>query len=516
MRILTPLPVAALLACVIGHQLVAAVDIEPGHVKVVIVGAGAAGISAAQKLLEKGLDVVILEAAEQIGGRIQSSNLSEGLAPEYEGWVEVGPQYVYSFGELPKWLEEKGYLQDLPPQNDIYFSDIRGQLKGEDEIAAKNLDSLFNRLVSPMEDKGFPKADRKKFSVGAYLDSAYEAFKAEDGLKEFDAALAEASYDVNVRGHKVALGVDSLYDVAIDTYNVLQMGSIELKQLNVPFTTVFKDLASSVPAKNIKLEKAVSSIVFNKKTKSDHPIQVVTEDGEKIAAHHVIFTGSLGVLKADHEKLFKPALSPSRVKAINSIGFGKVEKIWAVYEKPWWKDIQADITGFGLLWEKDLKVDKERRYADKPWYRAVETINVATFAGEHVLEMALVGEPAELKGLADDEQLAKDLTALLKKFTKRDDIPVPQSAVSSWWANPYARGSKSYISYKSIEDNASFRNLSKSTWEYQHQGLKVPGLLFAGEATHSEYFSTIQGAIESGWREAKRLIKAYNLDENKL
>jgi monoamine oxidase len=62
-----------------------AVDIEPGHIKVVVVGAGAAGISAAQKLLEKGVDVTILEAAEQIGGRIQSLNLSEGLAPEFSG-----------------------------------------------------------------------------------------------------------------------------------------------------------------------------------------------------------------------------------------------------------------------------------------------------------------------------------------------------------------------------------------------------------------------------------------------
>ena len=32
-------------------------------------------------------------------------------------------------------------------------------------------------------------------------------------------------------------------------------------------------------------------------------------------------------------------------------------------------------------------------------------------------------------------------------------------------------------------------------------------LLFAGEATHSQYFSTVHGAIESGTREAERIIK---------
>lgn len=29
---------------------------------------------------------------------------------------------------------------------------------------------------------------------------------------------------------------------------------------------------------------------------------------------------------------------------------------------------------------------------------------------------------------------------------------------------------------------------------------------FAGEATHPDYFSTVHGAIESGWREADRIL----------
>lgn len=37
----------------------------------------------------------------------------------------------------------------------------------------------------------------------------------------------------------------------------------------------------------------------------------------------------------------------------------------------------------------------------------------------------------------------------------------------------------------------------------------TPILHFAGEATHSHYYSTVHGAIESGWREAKRIIDLY-------
>ena len=36
-----------------------------------------------------------------------------------------------------------------------------------------------------------------------------------------------------------------------------------------------------------------------------------------------------------------------------------------------------------------------------------------------------------------------------------------------------------------------------------------PVVQFAGEATHDYYYSTVHGAVESGWREAKRIIDLY-------
>ncbi len=45
---------------------------------VVVVGAGAAGLTAAARLQEAGVDVVVLEAADRIGGRIQTVELAPG------------------------------------------------------------------------------------------------------------------------------------------------------------------------------------------------------------------------------------------------------------------------------------------------------------------------------------------------------------------------------------------------------------------------------------------------------
>lgn len=39
--------------------------------------------------------------------------------------------------------------------------------------------------------------------------------------------------------------------------------------------------------------------------------------------------------------------------------------------------------------------------------------------------------------------------------------------------------------------------------------LSIPILQFAGDATCDHYYSTVHGAVETGWREAKRIIDLY-------
>lgn len=43
---------------------------------------------------------------------------------------------------------------------------------------------------------------------------------------------------------------------------------------------------------------------------------------------------------------------------------------------------------------------------------------------------------------------------------------------------------------------------------------KRPVIQFAGEATNQHHYSTVHGAIESGWHEADRLIHFYNEKNN--
>jgi spermine oxidase len=61
--------------------------------KVVIVGTGLSGMSAAAKLIEKGFnDIIILEAEDRIGGRIHS-------VPFGSGYIDLGAQWCHGQGK---------------------------------------------------------------------------------------------------------------------------------------------------------------------------------------------------------------------------------------------------------------------------------------------------------------------------------------------------------------------------------------------------------------------------------
>ena len=85
----------------------------------------------------------------------------------------------------------------------------------------------------------------------------------------------------------------------------------------------------------------------------------------------------------------------------------------------------------------------------------------------------------------------------LRKF--KPDLPEPiKIVVTKWRSDENTLGSYSYQTISSVEAGVGPRNLA--------QPIGHGCVLFAGEATNEKHFSTVHGAIESGWREADRII----------
>ena len=73
--------------------LIQSIDAEPTKAKVLILGAGAAGIGFARRLYESGeKDFLILEAQNYIGGRIRSVEFQDVT-------VEAGANWIHGIGK---------------------------------------------------------------------------------------------------------------------------------------------------------------------------------------------------------------------------------------------------------------------------------------------------------------------------------------------------------------------------------------------------------------------------------
>ncbi len=93
--------------------------------KVIVIGAGIAGLTAAQKLGEKGYNVILLEARQEVGGRVRVSH-DIPLGPLYlheigtyqgtggiAGFIKTHPDYLLTTADLPSSQPIPALLHEL-------------------------------------------------------------------------------------------------------------------------------------------------------------------------------------------------------------------------------------------------------------------------------------------------------------------------------------------------------------------------------------------------------------------
>ena len=146
---------------------------------VVVLGAGLAGLSAARDLALAGTDVVVLEARNRAGGRVEQTTLADGRIVQLGGEV-VGPHQTAYYG----LVEELGLtlvpgFPDLPGEETWMLADRREIGDGKpwmsdaDRSAYAACDEAFGKLaatVDPEDPWSHPDAERlDRLSVGDWL-----------------------------------------------------------------------------------------------------------------------------------------------------------------------------------------------------------------------------------------------------------------------------------------------------------------------------------------------------------
>ncbi|KAL3187506.1 hypothetical protein MRX96_025015 [Rhipicephalus microplus] len=210
---------------------------------------------------------------------------------------------------------------------------------------------------------------------------------------------------------------------------------------------------------------------------------------------------SAGYLKQHLDDMFEPKLPDKKCQALRGIGFGTINKIFLVFEQPFW-DTGAE--GFQLVW---LDGDSEDTADPNWWVRGISGFDLV-YKNPNVLVGWIGGKAAEHMETLSDHEVLRACVHVLTTFLGRD-IPEPVSIIRSYWfTNPYILGSYSnrQLPYGTSD------TLLETFYEPLVADAPLhrwPLVLFAGEATDKDFYSTVHGAMRSGFREADRLINFW-------
>lgn len=258
-----------------------------GARQVIVIGAGCAGLAAARRLQAEGVDCVVLEARDRVGGRTHTVSLGEVR-------IDVGAAWLQQFNDnaLAKLAQDQGIK--------LVETDFNRPLAAAREGAMPDIDAAWSALLGGI-DRSLPLAEGvARYLSGLAPEQARATRFAIDGNLILEACLPLAELSVN----------------ALDEEGVGN-GDRFLPQ---GYSQLIARLASGL---DIRLNQPVSDIDW-----SGSRVRVNDEQ-----ADFCICTVPLGVLKT---LAFTPALPAAQRDALAHLGMGRVEKVVMQFEQRWW------------------------------------------------------------------------------------------------------------------------------------------------------------------------------------
>jgi monoamine oxidase len=442
--------------------------------RVIIVGAGWAGLTAANALREAGVEHVVLEGRGRIGGRAHTVDL-DGIPVDLGcSWIsEPIGNPMTAFAEQAGVARRDANLDVDAATYRMWDGHLGRELSLEEKLTALGHGASF--LVAGAAAIADELGPRVSMYEGAqlYLDrqgltgdarrQAEFAIRILTELPESYPWTRMSLYHVAHRdlGYEGGLGV---WPVGGYARLYRAMAGPERVQLR-----------HQVDA----LERFRDSVTVHAVVHGPSGTRRTSFDGS-----HVLVAVPLGVLKSGAIR-FDPPLPRRKLAAIERVGFGWIEKVAMRFDEPFWADALhthlVHVSGH-VPFRLPLWVDVDRISG--------EPVLVAFSAGSDARRIHRLGARAAL-------ELA---LARLREMLGRD-VPRPRAWwVTDWQGSPYTRGG-----YTATALGASPDDLDELA---EPVGGRV---LFCGEHTHRTRYAHADGAMTTGIREAKRLLRSASV-----
>ncbi len=426
--------------------------------RVVVVGAGIAGLAAASRLRRAGIGCVVLEARDRIGGRLHTIDLA-GVP------VDLGGSWIHHpiGNPIAALCDELGIVRDpgdpTPTLSAYDLAEHRRLDRAEVEMYSRQESDAFWDTVDALSDRLGP---------GATGLDAIEAFVAGRGFtgavarRVRQALRAEVEADAADRADNDSLRWMS-YGEEFD-------GPVLGELPRDGYRSVVGALASGL---DVRLNTEVVAVEIEA-----GGIRATCADGSVEAGSHAIVTVPLGVLKRGSPR-FDPPLPAPVQRAVDALGFGRYEKIALRFESAFWR---ADGISHLIVFPRD---------DDEP---ALWVFDLDGFGAGPVLCAHLFHTLTPHSLDCPQAQAVEWLTDVLAEVFGHP-VPDPVATVVTSWANdPFTGGA--YTHFPPGADPT----MPDLLGEPMHGRL-----LLAGEHTQSARYGYADGAYVSGLNAAARL-----------
>jgi monoamine oxidase len=473
--------------------------------RIIIIGAGLAGVSALSKFLENGYEnVLLLEAENRIGGRVETVPFGANVA-------DIGAQWIHGEkGNVIYQMVSKHGVTDRTPLAWVGAGGTAGNFYSSDGFNRPEYGEL-DEMTQEITDNDNPEIETFDGPIGVYFTDQYYKFLKTNDYKHIRQEYADEFLPYFEKGQNIEDGSHSWYFTSASNFreSIISEGYENINWKDNGFHTVFDFITKKRPdpRNDLKVER---KILLNKEVKNvkwDYEgkqlLRVTCADGTFYDADHVIVTVSLGVLKYNYKFMFTPQLPLYKQKAIQGLAYGTMNKILMEFDRPFWP---SDWSGFGMIWTKnDLEAISR---APNSWVKDISGFFRVSYQ-PNILFAFTYGETARKIETLTEAELLDGVKFLFGKFLVHHikNYTLPKKVIATnWFSRKNFRGS---YSFRSIETDV-FDTSAADLAEPIEDSSDVPRILFAGEATHSTLYTNAHGAVESGYREAQRIMKYYN------
>ena len=309
---------------------------------VVIVGAGAAGLTAANELRKAGLSVAVLEARDRVGGRLWTDVVDGAM-------LEIGGQWVSPDQEaLKETIADLGLetYRRYREGDSVYINEggevtrFTGEIFPVPPATEQELVRLIEKLDAmvaeidpdaPWEHPDAEALDRVSFE--AWLEQETDDQEARDNIALFiaGAMLTKPAYAFSALQALLMAASAGSFSHLVDADYILDERVVGGLQ-QVPLL-----LAERI-GDDVLLEQPVHTVEW-----SDEGVTVLTDGGLTVRARSAILAHA-PILYPWID--FNPALPRLKQQMHQHISMGFVIKVHAVYDRPFWRELGLSGTAF--------------------------------------------------------------------------------------------------------------------------------------------------------------------------